>query len=514
MPVPGAGSHVVRFGVFELDAQSSELHRNGMKVRLADQPVQILKVLLEHPGELVTREHLRQRLWTSDTYVAFDLGLNSAVRKLREALGDSADNPRFIETLPRRGYRFIAPIASAGGKERQSEVSEGSTARNPGVRDKWTVTAAIIVLAVAALGIGYERVWRARPGDQVSGGVAAMRVNSAPAGAATPGPRHAADVRAVDPAAYNLFINGVEATGRETYQQFRDAIAYFEQAVARQPNFAEAHAAIAQTQLQFLFTGPLSPREVIPKAEAEARKAIELDETLAQPHRTLGLILQRFYWKWEEGDRELRRARELNAVPNDAEEIPTLIRTGRVDEAIAEAERGRTRDVRSFDVYLNLALAYQAKGDFDRARAEIQRGVELRPDLPRGYFQLGATLVLMGRPRDAIPALEKAVNSSSIHNPRFQAYLGYAFAASGRHADARRILASLDARAQQQYVSSFGVSLIYDALGEKGAALSAFQRAFEERALEFSQAAQYPSFRTIASEPRFLERMQAIGLPR
>jgi DNA-binding winged helix-turn-helix (wHTH) protein/tetratricopeptide (TPR) repeat protein len=511
MVVPSAGSHVIRFGVFELDAQSSELRRNGMKVRLGDQPVQILKVLLEHPGELVTREHLRQRLWTSDTYVAFDLGLNSAVRKLREALGDSADNPRFIQTLPRRGYRFIAPIALAGGDERQSEVSEGPTARDPGVRDKWTVSAAIIVLAVAALGVGYERVWRVRP---ASGGVAAMRVNSGPAGAATPGPRRAADVRAVDPAAYNLFINGVEATGRETYQQFRDAIAYFEHAVARQPNFAEAHAAIAAAQLQFLFTGPLSPREVIPKAEAEARKAIELDETLARPHRTLGLILQNYYWKWEEGERELRRARELNAVPDDAEEIPTLIRTGRVDEAIAEAERGRTRDVRSFDVYLNLALAYRAKRDFDHALAEIRRGVELRPDLPRGYFQLGTTLVLMGRPRDAIPALEKAVNSSPIRNPRFQAYLGYAFAASGRNADARRILASLDARARQQYVSSFGVSLIYDALGERGAALSAFQRAFEERALEFSQAAQYPSFRTIAAEPRFLERMQAIGLPR
>ena len=111
MAVLSARSQVARFGVFELDARSSELRRNGMKVRLADQPIQILQLLLEHPGDLVTREQLRERLWSSGMYVDFDLGLNSAVRKLREALGDSAENPRFIETLPRRGYRFIAPVS-------------------------------------------------------------------------------------------------------------------------------------------------------------------------------------------------------------------------------------------------------------------------------------------------------------------------------------------------------------------------------------------------------------------
>ena len=104
---------VVRFGVFEVDLRTGELRRSGLKIRLQDQPFQILAMLLERPGEVVTREELGQRLWPADTFVDFDRGLNTSIKRLREALGDSADNPRFIETLPRRGYRFIAAVEGA-----------------------------------------------------------------------------------------------------------------------------------------------------------------------------------------------------------------------------------------------------------------------------------------------------------------------------------------------------------------------------------------------------------------
>src|SRR6266481_3931903 len=100
-----------RFGGFEVDLRSGELHKQGIKIKLHDQPFQVLAALLEHPGELVTREHLHQKLWPADTFVDFDVGLNSAIKRLRDALGDSAEEPRYIETLPRRGYRFIAPLA-------------------------------------------------------------------------------------------------------------------------------------------------------------------------------------------------------------------------------------------------------------------------------------------------------------------------------------------------------------------------------------------------------------------
>jgi DNA-binding winged helix-turn-helix (wHTH) protein/Tol biopolymer transport system component len=103
----------IRFGCFELDTQSGELRRNGKKIKLQEQPFQVLTLLLERPGEVLTREELTKRLWPDETYVDFDRGLNKAVTRLRDALGDSAENPRYIETLPRRGYRFIASIASS-----------------------------------------------------------------------------------------------------------------------------------------------------------------------------------------------------------------------------------------------------------------------------------------------------------------------------------------------------------------------------------------------------------------
>ena len=99
-----------RFGAFEVDLRAGELYKHGIRLKLQDQPFQVLAVLLEHPGDVVTREELRQRLWPSDTFVDFDTGLNSAIKKLRDALSDSADEPRYIETLPRRGYRFIARV--------------------------------------------------------------------------------------------------------------------------------------------------------------------------------------------------------------------------------------------------------------------------------------------------------------------------------------------------------------------------------------------------------------------
>jgi DNA-binding winged helix-turn-helix (wHTH) protein len=101
----------LRFGVFEADLAARELRKNGAKLRLQDQPFQVLALLLEHPGQVVTREELRQKLWSADTFVDFDNGLNTAINKIREALGDSAENPRFVETLPRRGYRFLASSA-------------------------------------------------------------------------------------------------------------------------------------------------------------------------------------------------------------------------------------------------------------------------------------------------------------------------------------------------------------------------------------------------------------------
>ena len=139
----------IRFGVFELDPRTRELRRNGVLVKLQDQPFQVLLALVEKPGELVTREELEKRVWPGDTFVDFEVGLSRAVNKLREALGDTAENPRFVQTLPKRGYRFIAPV-DGGARTSESPVPmEKSKARLP--IWGWAVGAVIALLVVAGV---------------------------------------------------------------------------------------------------------------------------------------------------------------------------------------------------------------------------------------------------------------------------------------------------------------------------------------------------------------------------
>ena len=125
MAESAAKSNIIQFGLFELDLQARELRKSGIRIKLQEQPLQILSMLLERPGEIVTREELQKRLWPGDTFVDFDLSLNSAVKKLRQALNDDSENPRFIETLYRRGYRFIAPISTAS-RERDLPAADKS----------------------------------------------------------------------------------------------------------------------------------------------------------------------------------------------------------------------------------------------------------------------------------------------------------------------------------------------------------------------------------------------------
>jgi Tol biopolymer transport system component/DNA-binding winged helix-turn-helix (wHTH) protein len=150
-----------RFGVFELDLRAGELRRNGIKVKLQEQPFQVLAELIERPGQVVTREELRNRLWSADTYVDFDHGLNAAIRRLRDALGDSAENPAFVETVARRGYRFLAPVSgipqngSIPVEAESSTVTVAAPARHR--RHVWiAAVGSAIVLVLVGLAIGFR----------------------------------------------------------------------------------------------------------------------------------------------------------------------------------------------------------------------------------------------------------------------------------------------------------------------------------------------------------------------
>jgi TolB-like protein/DNA-binding winged helix-turn-helix (wHTH) protein/Flp pilus assembly protein TadD len=641
-------AHVFRFGVFELDAQSGELRRHGLKIRLPHQSFQILRALLLRHGELVTRDELCQLLWTAETFV------NCAVRKLREARADSADQPRFVETVPRHGYRFVGPVTGppvdrappAGTAPERTveqdagpplEVAAASLAESrpapepisrPQRPTRWRPAALLLVLVVGIGGLAYTRWLLSIPrtprsaepirslvvlpfenltGDpaqdsfadsvtdavtahlaQIAGvdvisrtsarqykdiargvrvigselkvdgvvegavvrtesgvritakliraatdqhvwaqayegklshiialqqriasdlAVAAGRRSSPPAGGHT--------MQGIDEQAYDAYLKGMTARGVLRHESLRRAVAYFEQAIAIQPDFGDAYAELAFTQVQFLFVGPLTPRETIPKAEAAARKALQLDDTLPRAHLALGQILNLHYWRWEEGDKALQRGAELlggREFPLGV--IESLIRHGRLAEALAAAERAMKLDPLSGNAHIAAGIVHREAGLYDRAIAASRRALELFPGHTNAHFHLGVTFIAMGRLDDAIRELELAARPSAVHNSRMEAYLGYAYAAAGRTQDARNVLKELESHRRDQYVSSFGFAMIHDALGEKEPALAALQHAFEDRAVEFAQMADYPPFRAIASEPRFQAVVRNVNLPR
>jgi Tol biopolymer transport system component/DNA-binding winged helix-turn-helix (wHTH) protein len=160
-------AQTVRFGIFEADLQTGELYKNGIKVPLQGQPFQVCTLLLEHAGELVTREELRQRVWPEDTFVDFEQALNTAIAKIRLALGDEADNPRFVQTLPRRGYRFIGPVAKPPDPQPVKQVVAPVTPKrwfdSPTARRNWLLASTTLLVLLAGIGIWWSSKNHADP---------------------------------------------------------------------------------------------------------------------------------------------------------------------------------------------------------------------------------------------------------------------------------------------------------------------------------------------------------------
>jgi TolB-like protein/DNA-binding winged helix-turn-helix (wHTH) protein/Flp pilus assembly protein TadD len=606
--------------------QSGELRKQDVKVRLSDQPFQVLLLLLEHPGEVVTREELQQRLWRADTFVDFETGLNTAVRKLRDALGDSADKPRFIETLPRRGYRLIAATDAESGGEPAAGASQQT---KPG--RKWLAAGVLAVVVGSAVVVAVrtrvppERNTSAGPAridsiavlpledltedpaqgyfadgmtDALITDLAQIRglrvisrtsvmqykksrktlpevarelgVDAVVEGTVTrSGPRvrvtaqliHAPtdrhlwarsyerDLRdvlalqgevagaiaqaiqvklrpeeqrrlarkaAVDPAAYEAYLKGRFYWNKRSLEGFAKATEYFQQAIAIDATYAPAYSGLSDTYRLSGVQG-LPPRECMPKAEAAARKALALDDTLAEAHASLAGVLYRYQWDWEGAEREFRRSLELD--PNYAEGHRAysvyLMTVRRHEEAVAEGRRARELSPLSPVINVELAAALRRVGRDDEAIQHVQRALEIDPKFDRAYITLAAVYLGQGDTAKAVAALEKA---ASLSGREGGAWLGYLYGLSGRRREALAILAALEARSRKQYVTPQHFAIVHLGLGHDKEAFALLEKAYEERAFEvlgFSGVL----FDRLAGDPRFQDllrrmRLGSVGAPR
>ena len=413
-------AHLFTFLEFELNLRSEVLKKCGVRVPLASQPLKLLALLVQRAGDLVTREEIRQELWTKGAVVDVDHVVNQYIRQLRGVLGDSRESPIFIETAPRRGYRFIAPVKavtdavvatepaemtalngdpmpveaslpSTLGAEAVGDIqsSAATTAPTPGVSRRWRylmtsfAVVAVTLVAVAAIIL----IHRGSHG----GSSADTRQR----------PQHLPDSRVAEGRA--AYAKGKYFFNQSTVEGFQKSCEYFRQAVAADPANALAYNGMADCYLALVANEIVAADEFMPKAKAMATKSIELDGSLAEGHVALGAILLNYEWNWPAAHAEFDKAVRL--------------------------------DPAGLDGHFGLSNYYRTVGEVDAAAAELRKVLQLAPTSEKGYMMLGWLYVWAGRYADSGEELEKCIEISP-YNAQAHFGLSLTYAHTGRHLQA------------------------------------------------------------------------------
>jgi DNA-binding winged helix-turn-helix (wHTH) protein len=497
---------MARFGRFELDVRTGELRKEGRKVRLQDQPFQILLLLLQQHGDVVARDALRQRLWPENTFVDFDQGLNNAVRRLRDALRDSAESPTYIETLPRLGYRFLASVewVSEGPSQAVAEApAPPCDSAEPG-----TVPAAArsFHLARARVGLAGVVAVVAIVGALFVG----MRSDSAPPSASG---RVMSLQRPADSVAYESYLKGRHAWNRRTAAGLREAIGHFEQALARSPLFVDAYAGLAETYSLMSLYDDVPPRESFPRAKAAALKALELDPDRGDVHTSLAYIAHRFDWEWAAAERAYKRAIELNPSYATAHHwyAELLIVTGRLDAARRELAVARQLDPLSPRIALDVSLPDYFAGRYAVAIEQARHVTKLHPAFAPAWLTLRQYCERQGRYDEAIAALRGYAAALGLRSEEADS-VDAAHRAQGHTGYWRRLLELADRQWPTRQTPAHRANM-YAALGDTEQALAWLERAFAEHDDEIVWIAVEPWFEELRGRDRFRNVVARLALP-
>jgi TolB-like protein/DNA-binding winged helix-turn-helix (wHTH) protein/Flp pilus assembly protein TadD len=632
----------LRFGVFDVDVRAGELRKHGLRVRLQEQPFQILAMLLEHPGQVVTREELQKKLWPADTFVDFDHGLNKAVNKIRDALGDSAESPRFVETVARRGYRFLAevkaadaapgqsphvappPIPAAETRDRPDLAVTPAATKNRAPSLAWKM-AVFVPLALIVFFTGWKLHSRNYPATVIHslavlpleslsndasqdyfadgmtdelisdlGQLSALRVISRTSvmgykHAHKPLPQIARELnvdaivegtvlrsgdrvritaqlidatadkhlwsqsyegelkdtlalqnqvaraiadqiriklnpqeqaalkiaRVVNPEAYESYLKGRYFWNKRTPDSLKVALAYFNQAIDEDPNYAQAYSGLADT---YALLGDwqyavMTSKEAFPRAKAAAIKALELDSTLSEAHNSLAFCFDAFDWDLESAGKEFQRSIELNPGYATAHHWYAwhLSLLGRFDEALEEMRKAKNLDPLSLIINADLAELLVIAHFYDESIIQSRATIAMDPNFALAHNQLAQAYLQKHMNVEAIAELQKAVELSG-GSPTCVANLARAYAASGKTSEAVKLLGDLKNHSNRGYSDASEVAVVYAALGDKDQAMHWLEIGYEER---FNPGVLLrPGFNPLRSDQRFQDLLRRIGFPR
>ena len=637
----------IHFEGFELDPGAFELRRDGQLIKLERIPLQLLLLLAENRQRLVTREEILRAIWGENVFVDADNSINTAVRKARQALKDDPENPRFLRTVPGKGYRFTAEVKSVNSTvspeglasvEKLPQESPTPANDDPDVpsplRDKWAILTLIGVLIVVGavlilrprpnpppqpstrramlavlpfvnlsgnpgeeyladgmteelitqlggldpnrlgviartssmqykgasksaaqvaheLGVDYvlegsvrwndQRVrvtaqliqasdqthlWAADfdrdPGDvlRLQSDLALAISNKIELTLSPPVRARLADAPPVNAAAHDAYLLGLHELDLRTKSGVERSIAEFQNAIALDPQYASAHAALARAYSLAPVVRAMAPIEAMPKARDAALRAIELDPGLASGHSTLGFVKAHYEFDWPGAEREYLRALALN--PNDAYahffySNSYLSPLGRHAQAIEEMRKAVAIDPFSAPVQAFLGRTYIWARQYDQALEQFQKVAEMFPGFAIDHERLAQLHAFMGRFDQAIAEDTKARLLSGENEKSAlakEAILRHAWTTQGAPGYWKTLveLSQTAENPPEAYNSPFGTAILYAQLGDKARALNALEQAYEQRSLAMTEINIEPAFDPIRGEPRFKALLQRVRL--
>ncbi len=314
--------------------------------------------------------------------------------------------------------------------------------------------------------------------------------------------------------AYQLYLKGRFHWNKRTAEALKKSIEYFNQAIDKDPHFALAYAGLADS---YVVPGSrLPPREAMPKAKEAAMRALELDDTLAEAHASLGRVFAAYDWDWPNAEKEYKRAIELNPRYATAHQWygGYLSVMGRSNEAIAERKRAVELEPLSLVINFELGLAFYYDRDYDRAIEQFQKTLELDQNFPAAHNFLPAAYEQKGMYNEAIAEFKKAIPlTAGSEWSLSKAGLGHVYGLSGKRNEARTLLDDLKQLSAQEFVPATSIAFIYAGLGEKDQAFVWLDKGYEQRAFRMQWIKLDPRWDSLRSDPRFVDLMRRMGFP-
>jgi tetratricopeptide (TPR) repeat protein len=323
-----------------------------------------------------------------------------------------------------------------------------------------------------------------------------------------------ARARPVSPEAHEAYLKGRYYWNLRTEDGLKKGLDHFQKAVEKDPGYALAYAGLADSYLLLAVYAVMAPREGIPRAKAAAFKALEMDETLAEAHTSLGAARWGYDWDWVGAEQEFERAIELNPGYATAHKwyAEYLSRMGRHNEAIAEIRRAQELDPLSLTINASGAVVFVFARRYDEAVAECRRTLELNAGYYPAHVFLGGAYEQQKLYEQAISEYQKGI-ALEKGNPVCSGSLARAYAAVGRRTEALKIISQLRGLSKRRYVSSYVIAHIYAALGDFDQACAWLEKAYEERTFELSNLNVDPRFDRLRSDPRFQALLRRMNFP-